>query len=379
MINLSKFLLLLLLLGCTSDIDKAKQLGFSSAEQMKSLNAEGYKNYSEFLKDHPYDIQSNDKKFAEVELGKPIAQYRIKSEDVERGDYFMTSKGITLDSSNNNTITKIVVHCSDKFKIDTRASINEISCGASEEEIKKKLGEFQEYCTPSYGYDDIHYLYKNNAFFEIQKRKLHGVELYSFGLVESSKEFNNRHEYDYIDCKEVKAQFEIAESRGFDSIHMMKSAEQDGYKNNAEWQKHLKFKRFADAKTFAKNDLEKSLIIHASTPEDFRSFKEKGGLEYVSDWRGYWVQSIEISYRNNKASLILLSVNKTIDFKAEQKLASVNNIKNDLVKECGTEWELGRASDDDAYLAENEYVKCRFYKDTRRGGMFIEIITNLEN
>jgi hypothetical protein len=241
------------------------------------------------------------------------------------------------------------------------------------------LWNFQEYCTPSHGYVSIHYLYKDNAYFEIHNQKEYGVELYSFGLVESPKEFNNRHDEDFIDCKEVTTQLKIAKSRGFDSIQMMKAAERDGYKNNAEWEKYLQFKRFADAKTFAKNDLEKSLIIHASTPEDFRSFKEKGGLEYVSDWRGYWVQSIEISYRNNKASLILLRVNKTIDFKAEQKLASVNNIKNDLVKECGTEWELGRASDDDAYLAENEYVNCRFYKDTRRGGMFIEIMANLED
>lgn len=267
----------------------------------------------------------------------------------------------------------------EKFKTTVTASINEISCGFSEETLKKKLVEYKEYCTASSNYENIHYLYKDNAYFEIHNDKRYGVELYSFGLIESPKMFNNRHQEDYTDCKKVIAKFNIAKSKGFDSIQMMDAANRDGYKNKVEWEKYLQFKRFADAKTYAKNDLEKSLIIHASTPEDFRSFKEKGGLEYVSDWRGYWVQSIEISYRNNKASLILFSVDKTIDYKAEQKLASVINIKKDLAKECGTEWKLGRASDDDAYLAENEYVKCRFYKDTRRGGMFIEILANLED
>jgi hypothetical protein len=217
---------LMFLTDCTSDLEKAKELGFNSVDQMKKLNELGYKSKDDLIQKLPYKIQTNSTKFAEAALGQNPEIFGQKKQS-ESGDsqWFETSNGVVLDEDTNK-ISKITYHCSEKFKSQGEASINGISCGESSSSIRKKLKEFKELCTTSYFDIDISYVVKEKAFFELHQKKRFGVELYSMGLVEDIKYLNNRYDDPYIDCKEAKALISKAKSSGFSSVFAMNRADE---------------------------------------------------------------------------------------------------------------------------------------------------------
>ena len=111
------------------------------------------------------------------------------------------------------------------------------------------------------------------------------------------------------------------------------------------------------------NSLEKTLVLFKSTPEQFQSFKDDGGLEVNSSWNGYQVSSIETEYKKGVLSFMHLFINSGVN------LATMNNLKKDLSKDCGNEWKI--KLDGNAYSSETQTTKCQIEKSDRKQGFHV--------
>lgn len=111
------------------------------------------------------------------------------------------------------------------------------------------------------------------------------------------------------------------------------------------------------------NSLEKTLVLFKSTPEQFQSFKDEGGLEVNSSWNGYQVSSIETEYKKGVLSFMHLFINSGVN------LATMNNLKKDLSKDCGNEWKI--KLDGNAYSSETQTTKCQIEKSDRKQGFHV--------
>jgi hypothetical protein len=118
------------------------------------------------------------------------------------------------------------------------------------------------------------------------------------------------------------------------------------------------------------NSLEKSLVLFKSTPEQFQSFKDDGGLEVNSSWNGYQVSSIEIEYKKDVLSFMHLFIN------SGATLATMNNLKKDLSKECGNEWKM--STDGNSYLSETQTRMCKIEKSYGKQGFHVFIMGGSE-
>jgi len=117
------------------------------------------------------------------------------------------------------------------------------------------------------------------------------------------------------------------------------------------------------------NSLEKALVLRKSSRQDFQSFKDDGGLAINSSWHGYSVSSVELEYKDGLVSFIHLGVN------SGSKVATMNNLKNHLAKDCGGDWKI--KLNGNAYSAENESVHC--YIESTDGGQGFHLITYAKN
>jgi hypothetical protein len=356
---------LILLQACTSDQEKAEKLGFSNHNQMVYIKSLGFANYGEFKSAHPYVIKSDSTKFAEAIIGG-VGSYFGAVKQSDNGLFIEMKSGVILGLNQDGKINDINYFCDDANKDNNQVSIDDVDCKITKSKLKEKLVNIKEYCTVSYFDDDRLFLH-NKAFFNFN-----GDKLSKLGILDSINMMSIGHE-GYQPCNQVLAKESQRKSAGFESISQMEDALSNGLKTGLEWREFLAMKNFRDMHSQAKNLLEKALVIHASTLEDARAHKEDGGLNRMNAWRGFMVQSYEIVYKEEKASIILLSVDRLLEAGKEINYPSVNNIKKILEPECGRNWKLGRASNDAAYLAETEKTECRFYEDKRLGGMFIEI------
>ena len=111
------------------------------------------------------------------------------------------------------------------------------------------------------------------------------------------------------------------------------------------------------------NSLEKTLVLFKSTPQEFQSFKDDGGLDVNSSWKGYRVSSIEVEYKKNVLSFVHLFVSSGAN------VATMNNLKKDLSKECGEDWKI--QLDGNAYSSETNSTKCQIEKSERQDGFHV--------
>ena len=82
-----------IIIGCTSDVEKAKSLGFANPDQMTYLNNKGFKNFDEFSAAHPFVIKSNDTKFANSALGFKAKLIGIEK-PAHHGFFYDGGKGV---------------------------------------------------------------------------------------------------------------------------------------------------------------------------------------------------------------------------------------------------------------------------------------------
>lgn len=96
------------------------------------------------------------------------------------------------------------------------------------------------------------------------------------------------------------------------------------------------------------SQLEKSLIIGKSTTEDFQKFRDNGGVSKDQFLYGFWVDSVSTNYdQKGKLSGFSLRFMKA----SGERVASVNAIKSEFKKYCGSKW--------DAYVAQtSDGITC---------------------
>jgi hypothetical protein len=162
----------------------------------------------------------------------------------------------------------------------------------------------------------------------------------------------------------------VSESKaaGFESVYDMEEAAKVGVKTGQEWMKEQARKKFKIKYENSSNALERALVVLVSTPREFQSHKDDGGLNVLSSWRGYQMQSAEVEYTAKVLTLFHVVVDS--DYKSPNKPATVNNLKRDLIDECGTEWKPNYGGD--AYFSNSEFSRCEI-SQARRGGYHVVV------
>ncbi len=85
------------------------------------------------------------------------------------------------------------------------------------------------------------------------------------------------------------------------------------------------------------NLLEQALQIAVSDMASMEAFKNKGGLEFESSWRGYKVRAVQVNYgESGKLGIAELVLEKK--WPGKFQLASFENLKASLESDCGSAW-----------------------------------------
>lgn len=369
---------LFLIVGCTSDVEKAKQLGFSSVSEMATLNEMGYKSYEEFNNAHPFvSVDTLITKFAGAELGKPALKYSQKIDTLERPQMYKTSKDVYIDTSwaDEKIIKRITFNCNSS-KAD-KVKLGNIDCSSTEVDLQSmKLKTLCDVYAEESPESPIFYI-KDKAFYSTNSEgKVQWLGIASEGHFD--KEWTGGEvPSKLIACSAVTSWKNKAANGGFKSIYEMDSAAEKGISNNSDWIAYKATEKFASYKNNSNGEFQKSLVLFASTAEDFDRLKDNGGLKFDDKWKGYRVTSVEVGYKKSKLSWFIMQVDE--DYRiTNKKLASLNNVKSDLSVECGYDWKRVRVSDDDGFAAEGEFASCRIYP-SRNGGIGIEVFSNSKN
>lgn len=356
-------LLTLLLFGCTSDVEKANKLGFASVEHMTYMNSLGYKTNKDFLESHPFNAKSDTPKFmgSELELNGKLLGLTKKDDMYSLGD-----DGYYLEDYKDSTIYQISTSCGDSFQSKKNPTIDGIGCNSNEEEISKIIKSSSEYCSAS-NIDEVRVYFVNKAYFTIdpESKKIRG-----FGFVSKPEWFYYWETSYYQKCETVKAEIQMSKNAGFESIYDMREASKEGVKSGKDWKIAKAVKKFKEKHSAATNSLEKSLIVLVSTPSEFQSHKDNGGLTVNGNWRGYQAYSVELEYKADRLAFFRILINT--DFANRNKPATINNIKRDLVDECGYDWNLLNSSGN-AYISETEFSRCEV--STSSSGGFNAVVS----
>jgi hypothetical protein len=128
--------------------------------------------------------------------------------------------------------------------------------------------------------------------------------------------------------------------------------------------------KFESIYSASNNILEKSLVIFVSTRDDFQSIKDNGGLDVIKDWRGYEMIAIENQYRQNKLSFFHAEVDTKYENKSI-KPATINNLKKDLINECGETWANNRSGD--VYTSTSDFSTCEISRG--RNGTYHVVVS----
>lgn len=358
-----------LIVGCTSDVEKAKQLGFSNVSEMTVINEMGYKSYSEFEKAHPFVIaDTTTTKFAGAELGKSAVKYGEKIETLERPQMYKTGRDVYIDTSwaDEKSIKRITFNC--QLSKSEKVQLGDINCSSTEEVLKgMKLKTLCDVFADESPEVPVFYI-KDNAFYSTDsKGKVNwlGIALGDhFDKEWTGGEVPSK----LIACSAVPLWKANADKGGFKSVYQMDQAAKVGIKTAEEWIKEQAKQRFKSKFNNAANALERALIILVSTPKEFQSHRDDGGLNVLSSWRGYQMQSAEVEYTAKVLTLFHVIVDS--DYKTPNKPATVNNLKRDLVDECGTEWKANYGGD--AYFSDSEFSRCEI-SQSRRGGYHVVV------
>jgi hypothetical protein len=77
--------------------------------------------------------------------------------------------------------------------------------------------------------------------------------------------------------------------------------------------------------------------LGVSTKDDFQRFKDDGGLNVHSAWRGYNVESISTEYSGGTLSFLQAALSK--NYKDSNGVdPSINNVRQSFAEECGDQW-----------------------------------------
>ncbi len=352
------------LTACTSDTDKARHLGFSSAEQMNYLINSGFKNYDEFKTAHPYSVQSDSKKFAEAGLGMNAKMLGVSKES-DTGGYYEGPNGAWLQADDSGAVSMIGYSCimnvKGKSKVD--AAIDGIGCAIKPDQFAELTKGATSFCGYE-NYEQITVLVKNNAFFVIQNSD---KKLEAMGFAKSPGHIIYNQSI-YEPCAKVIARAKESKAAGFDSVYDMDEALKLGIKTGADWRREKIKKPLKEKYSRASNFLEKATVPLVSTRKDFQDFRDNGGLNVISNWRGYSIGAIEVEYTSGALTLLHMVVDT--DVLNQKKPATFNNIKSDLINECGSEWKSRGRSD--AYWADSNFSTCEI-SEARRGGYHVVV------
>ena len=363
------------IVACTSDLEKAKQLGFSSVSEMTSLNEMGYKSYADFEKIHPFvTADTSTTKFAGAELGKTALKYSEKIVTVELPQMYKTNKDVYIETSwsDENSIKRIIFNC--KLSKAEKVKLGNVDCSSTEEDLKamklKTLCDVYAEESPEkpYFYVKDKSFYSTNSEGKVQWLGIasddHFEKDWTGGEVPSK----------LIACSAVASWTANAANGGFKNIYEMDEAGKQGFKTANEWKMELGKKKFRKKYNDATNSLEKALVVNVSTSKDFREFKDNGGLNVLNSWYGYSVSLMELENRDGVLTFIHLTVDS--DYKHPEKPATFNNLKKELLDECGATWDSKGRSD--AYWANSDFSLCEI-SEASRGGYNIVVSIKSKN
>lgn len=106
------------------------------------------------------------------------------------------------------------------------------------------------------------------------------------------------------------------------------------------------------------NSLERAVLVGRSTKQQFAEFRNQGGLEKESSWRGFRVLAIETVYEPSSGTLGILQLKLMKSF-PRMKIASFNEVSQSLTPECGTGWTQNDTQQIAGYhMAENGRIAC---------------------
>jgi hypothetical protein len=111
------------------------------------------------------------------------------------------------------------------------------------------------------------------------------------------------------------------------------------------WQKikpaaqDLKSAAEAQIEATSSNLLERALVLGSATKEDLQKLKDAGGFENKENnsWRQYKAVSLDTLYETPTGKLDLMALRLRKDWPG-YKLASFDNLRESLVRECGSAW-----------------------------------------
>lgn len=367
--NLIVYTLIPLIVACTPSAEKAKELGFSSASEMTSLNEMGYKTYADFEKVHPFVVpETTTTKFAGAELGKPALKYSEKIETFERPQMYKTGRDVYIDTSWNDekTIKRITFNC--KLSKSEKVKLGSVDCSSTEEDLKAmKLKTLCDVFSEESPEDPVFYI-KDKSFYSTNTEgKVQWLGIASedhFDKDWSGGEVPSK----LIACSAVSSWKANAANGGFKTVYEMDEAAKAGIKTAQEWIKEQAKKKFKSKYDNSTNALERALVVLVSTQKEFQSHKDDGGLNVLSSWRGYQMQSAEVEYTAKVLTLFHVVVDS--DYKNPNKPVTVNNLKRDLIDECGIEWKPNYGGD--AYFSNSEFSRCEI-SPSRNGGYHVVV------
>ena len=131
---------------------------------------------------------------------------------------------------------------------------------------------------------------------------------------------------------------------------------------------------YASSASSTLNALERAVLVGRSTRQQFAEFRNQGGLDKESSWRGFRVLSVETVYEPETGVLGMLQL--TLMKSAHRmRLASFNEIAQSLVPECGSRWTQNDAQQiAGSHMAENGRTTCAV-QESPDGQVAVHILT----
>ena len=359
MMKILFFALFSLLLGCTSDVDKAKKLGFSTPEQMKYLQNLNFKSYNDFIAEHPFQVDSTSLKFAGAALGMDpnylgsIGKSHSGFHDVQ----WLISEGVFVYVDKSNLISVILNNCSEDMRFTSRSkngntSIGSLNCSSSKEDISKIKVSSKEFCHVEDFLKGDRYYFKDNLVFLFGKDQ----EVKYFGLTKSAYNFFNGATEYYATCDSVARTFADSRNGNFDNVYDFLAAKKQGYLTKLSWEK----KQFQD-RLLAKykrinGQLEKLLIPLVSSRDEYMFYRNNGGSSSDNSWNGYDVIDMEIGHSRATSKLSFFRIYVDFDQFGTKKPLTVDNLKSALIIECGSKWKA--FFDGTTFYNDNSFATC---------------------
>jgi hypothetical protein len=173
----------------------------------------------------------------------------------------------------------------------------------------------------------------------------------------------------------IKRELDVAAIElGFSNHNDKIQFEKSGIATLDEW-KFNNILKLYEMRVSRKTPLENATILGSSTLMRMRAFEDDGGLNTEPIWRGYYVSYIKsrFSSANKIKGFELRLFSEMWHGDVKTKTVTVNNVKNDLILECGdiSNWRAFHLNSN-TDIAESEIADCEISRATD-GGLKIYI------